>query len=253
MTVVSVAATTHVGVARTENQDCLHVGGWSSQRSGARLELDVGSSGVVAVVDGMGGHVGGRLASWTAARALDDLRLDAATDPAAVNRILQQVSDAVRAHGAATVGHGSMGATIAGFVVTGRGLLLFNVGDCSILRVRDGYVGQLAAIDRVEGADRSGIVAQCLGGTPHPTAVDAHAVWFSPVGRERLVLCSDGLTDCVPNSEIALLVEGVGSLGDIAASLVAAAVRRGAPDNISVIVAEVSVDRATPVVAGLHG
>ncbi|RHW25415.1 serine/threonine-protein phosphatase [Nocardioides immobilis] len=240
MIVASVAAITHVGVVRTENQDCLHVAGWSSRQSGARLTMDLEAGGVLAVIDGMGGHVGGALASWSASRALGDLRLDTATGPSQVNRLVQGVSDAVREQGQLTEGHAAMGATIAGLVLGPAGLLIFNVGDCSILRLRDGYAGQLAVIDRVGDPDRPSVIGQCLGGSPQPTAIDAHADWFHPVDVERLVLCSDGLTDCVTTKEIVALAEAPVPIDDAARALIAAAVRNGAPDNVSVIVADVA-------------
>lgn len=237
---VHAAATTHVGVVRSENQDCLALAGWSTQLSGARLDLELPPGTSAAVIDGMGGHPGGDHASRTAAHAIGMHRLGAATHPDEVGALVQRVSDTVRETGQATEGHAAMGATIAGVVVTEDALLLFNVGDCSILRIRDGYVGQLAVIDRVDPTGRSSMIGQCLGGSPQPTAVDAHPDRFVPVGPERLVLCSDGLTDCVPNATIATVAASGVPRGDAARGLVAAAIRAGAPDNVSVIVVDVA-------------
>lgn len=232
-----IAASTHLGLVRTSHQDCLHIDGWTASSSGSRLQYDLDGHGVVAVIDGMGGHAGGEVAARTTSAHLADCRLANTTSPEDVDQILQQVSDHVRGIGAITEGHANMGATIAGFVVTPHDLLLFNVGDCSILRITDGFVGQLAVIDRNE-VDESGrtLLTQCLAGSPQATVVDAHAERFVPRGTDVLVLCSDGLTDIVDDATIGQIVAESADEVQIADELVAEACRAGAPDNVSVIV-----------------
>ncbi|MFT4187317.1 MAG: protein phosphatase 2C domain-containing protein [Aeromicrobium sp.] len=234
---LQIAARTHIGLTRTSHQDSVHLDGWTASSHDAHATLDLRGRGVVAVIDGMGGHPGGETASRVASAALADLDLASAADTTTVDAIVQRVSDTVRETGARTEGYASMGATIAGFVVREEELLLFNVGDCSILRLRDGYVGQLALIDRVERGDgRPGVVAQSLGGTPTPTAVDAHADRFTPAPDDLLIVCSDGLTDPVGHEEIAALADQHPDPETLARHLVAAACRAGGPDNISVVV-----------------
>lgn len=238
---VTAVGATHVGLLRSENQDCLYGAGWATQRSGARLAITAEVGDAIAVLDGMGGHRGGALASWTGAAALSLGRFDATSTPQDVGSVIQDVSDAIRSQGAITSGHQSMGSTIAGVVVTPDGLVLFNVGDSSILRIRDGYVGQLAAIDRVGDATRSNVVGQCLGGSPHPTRIDAHEEAFRPSGDERLLLCTDGLTDCVPNDQIAALADPGTPAQQACTALIAAALRHGAPDNVTLVIIDMSL------------
>lgn len=234
---VAAAAATHVGLVRTTNQDCLHVAGWSSSRSGARLQMDVPQRAVLAVIDGMGGQPGGELASWTVSRSLNEFRFDADTTIDDIGAAVRQLSDDVREAGRATVGHSRMGATIAGIAFAPCGIVLFNVGDSSILRISGDYVGQLAEIDRV-GAHS---VGQCLGGTEHPTAVDAHEMMFDPRDHETLILCTDGLTDCVDVDRVAELAKQFDGIG-LAQALIAAACESGAPDNVSVIVVDITAE-----------
>ncbi|MFI8774641.1 PP2C family protein-serine/threonine phosphatase [Gordonia sp. NPDC062954] len=192
---------------------------------------------MIAVIDGMGGQPGGDLAAWTASRRLGELRLGNATSPDEVGEAIQQLSDHVLEVGRATEGHALMGAVIAGLVCADTGLFLFNVGDCSILRTSGDYVGELAEIDSAgEHA-----VGQCLGGTEHPVAIDAHPIAYTPAQPERLILCSDGLTRCVDTAQIGDLA---GELDgpDLVRALIAAATRAGAPDNVTIAVVDIDLD-----------
>jgi PPM family protein phosphatase len=241
-----VAALTHVGVVRQKNEDCLHVDGWISNTVRRPLVQQLSGPAVVAVIDGMGGHPGGDVASLTAANGLSRVRLNAASSAAEVNQRLQEVADLVHDTGQTTEGLALMGATTAGLVLSDNGPILFNVGDCSIIRVRDGYAGQLAVIDRRELPEGGSAVTQCLGGTGQRSAVDAHAEPILVGEGDTYVLCSDGLTDVVGTPEIANVVAGAGDPAAIASELVALACRGGAPDNVSVIVLQpVFVSAAT--------
>lgn len=240
---VQIAASTHIGLVRTSHQDSIYVNGWTASSSGAKLQMDLLGSGVVAVIDGMGGHAGGDMASRAASAAIADLRLGAAKTPCEVEKIVQAISDTIRETGAKIEGYASMGATIAGLVALPDSVILFNVGDCSILRIKDGYVGQLALIDRLSNEEgRTGMVTQALGGTPQPTVIDAHAEVFRPSNGDLLVLCSDGITDAVDTSDIANLSSSFPEPAALADQLIAAACRAGAPDNVSVVVLAFSIE-----------
>lgn len=239
MVAVEVAAGTHVGVVREQNQDCLHIDGWSTSASGARMTRSLREPSIVAVIDGMGGHPGGDLASWMVSKLLTDLRIATSPRPVDLNAGIQSVSDRVREAGSATEGYAHMGATIAGFVVGKDALMLFNVGDCSILRIRDGYIGQLAHIDR-PGGSMSNVVNQCLGGSPQAVSVDSHATTLEILRPERLILCSDGLTDAIPDAALAQLCCDLTEPAALVGELINTAIRAGAPDNISLIIADIT-------------
>lgn len=232
---IHVRATTHVGMVRTINQDCLHVAGWSSSLSGTQIAMPVPPRSVVAVIDGMGGQPGGDCASWTASRALGDARLERSATATDIGAKIQWVSDVVRTVGQSTQGYSRMGATIAGVAFTDAGMILFNVGDCSILQIDRTGVSQLAEIDRI-GAHS---VGQCLGGTEKPTAIDAHPIVFQPREREQLLLSTDGLTDCLTLDQIGQIIAGAGE-SDPLSELVRAACAAGAPDNISLALVTVA-------------
>ena len=244
MTALRVAAVTHVGAVRTENQDCLLIDGWVSAADGgwsdARQLASAGPAYVVAVFDGLGGHAGGSVASRIAALTLGasawpGIEPDVVRDRverAAVN--VQTASDDVR-------GLRGLGTTVAGIALGPSGFCVFNVGDSSVFRAMGGYVGELTVPDRHFGPDGSGRLSQSLSVY---TAVPAPHVETFPIPRPlRLLVCSDGLTDAVNHDELgSALGDDVGVPGraDAAArALLAAALRAGAPDNVSLVVVDV--------------
>ena len=224
----TVRAATHLGTVRTENQDALYVGGWSTSVSGGELTADLPVGGVAAVIDGMGGHPGGAEASWTVSRLLGNLGLGSVRDPAELDSRIQQLSDALHAAAALTPSRATMGAAIAGAVHTETGLLVFNVGDCSILRVRDGYVGELGVIDR----SPNGRLTQSLGGHREPIAIDAHSAVLDVRDGDIIILCSDGLTGAL-GAERILGTVGSSAEAELHHKLVLASLEAGATDNVS--------------------
>jgi len=232
---VQVAAATHVGQVRENNEDCLYVDRWVAQTSGSFLESAFGLGEeplALAVVDGMGGYTGGAVASITAALALGSQPLEDLGE--ALSELSRQVAD----HGRSMAGHGAMGATIAGVVLTAGEARIFNVGDSRVFRLVDGYLGQVSVDDLVPDPTgvRKGFVSQSLGG-PTERRLDPHEMAVPIEPGAVFLLCSDGLHDCVGRDEIASALEREPSAA--VTELVTLALDAGAPDNVSVIVARV--------------
>lgn len=231
-----VAALTHVGDVRTVNEDCLFVDSWIAQASGTALEIsfDLRQRPItLAVIDGMGGYVGGAVASCTAALALGTQ--DLSDIPVAMGQISRDVLD----RGRAMAGHADMGATVAGIRFEDAQVRIFNVGDSRVYRSIDGYLGQVSVDDLVPDPSgvRKGLISQSLGG-PIERAVDPHEMTEPIEPGTTYLLCSDGLHDCVEHEQIAaaLALEPQAAC----AELVRQALANGAPDNVSVIVAKVT-------------
>lgn len=53
---------------------------------------------------------------------------------------------------------------------------------------------------------------------------------------QKILLCSDGLTDCVSNPDIEKVLSGPGTDQEIADELIARALEGGGKDNVTVIV-----------------
>ncbi|WP_327635063.1 serine/threonine-protein phosphatase [Kribbella sp. NBC_00482] len=251
MTRLYVAARTHTGRVREENQDCVLVDAWVSARDAmlARsVELRPGQTPyVVAVCDGLGGHAGGAVASRLAAATLGATDWPGIDEKVVTERVveaaraIQQVSDDVH-------GLRGLGSTVAGIALTATQLSVFNVGDSSVFRVMDGSLGELTRPDRRPDPHRAGatVLTQSLSVF---TAVPDPSVATLAIARPmRLVACSDGLTDVVGTDDLRSLLAGEVGAPDGAREavqrLIERALRQGAPDNVSVIVIDLVPDEA---------
>jgi protein phosphatase len=205
-----------------------------------------------AVADGMGGAQAGEVASRLAAAALDEPAPDG-TGGAGEERIVELVQEANRrvfrrsTEDASTQGMGTT-MTVALVDDAGGTVAFGHVGDSRAYRVRDGELEQLTEDHSLVGElVRSGRLSPQEAGA-HPqrsvitravgTEPDVDVDTFTVEGRagDVYLLCSDGLTDMVDETEILDAVAGSGGDLDRAArSLVDAANRGGGEDNITVV------------------
>lgn len=239
---VRLAAATHRGVVRSANQDVVLVDGWASGGEDTRYRtatLDLDRPVAVAVIDGMGGYRGGELAAWLTAHVLAG-GLAAVGDDSAADALAQHAHELVSDAGAG-VGMPEMGAAFAALVLDPGGFGVLNVGDCRAYRQSEGALGLLSVDDAAPSRQdpTRTVLTQSVGGGD-PRRIDAH--WFgapwSAGGTQRFLLASDGLA-VVSNADVArLLAEG--GPAESAGALVSATLAAGAPDNVSVVVAEVS-------------
>ena len=248
------AARSDVGLVRPGNED--------SGYAGAHL---------LAVADGMGGHAAGELASATAIATLSALD----EDPPASNDALASLADAVDRIGGsigAVVSQDpeltGMGTTTTGlFWMSGR-IALVHVGDSRAYLMRDGelmqmthdhtYVQTLVDSGRITAEEaahhpRRSLLMRALDGH---TPVEADLSVREARLGDRYLVCSDGLSGVLDDERIAHLLAQHDPTGAVTA-LVDAALENGAPDNVTVVVADViesdDVTAVTPVVVGAAG
>ena len=249
------AARSDVGLIREGNEDS----GYASSR-------------LLIVADGMGGHAAGELASATAIATLAVVESDEPTDASIMDEFdgaLLEVGD--RIHEIITIEPDltGMGTTVTAAYWLGDAIALAHVGDSRAYLLRDGeltqlthdhtYVQTLIDAGRISEEDakvhpRRSLLMRALDGLM-PVEPDL----FTQELREgdRVLLCTDGLSGVVPGD----LIQAVLSTGDptgTVTALVDLALERGAPDNVTVVVADVietsdaSGDSA-PVVVGAAG
>jgi protein phosphatase len=232
---------THVGRVREHNEDSLIAQGM-----------------LFAVADGMGGHAAGEVASRIAVEALATLAAqspDRTEDVAEVlreanRRILQSQEDSPDQRG--------MGTTVAGLTVVDAGgrehWVVFNIGDSRVYRLADNRMSLVTRdhsevrelmdaglIDAAEAARHPmrNVITRSLGSDPGPSP----DVWvLPPTPGERFVVCSDGLSNELDDREIMLVARKYADPQIAAEQLVAAAVRAGGRDNVSVVVVAVDGD-----------
>lgn len=215
---------------------------------------------VFLVADGMGGRAGGAEASRIAVAAFDRFRDG---DPPGADEVLSAVADANSAILAAAVepGYEGMGTTLVGLALVAEGdatcWLAFNVGDSRLYRLGPAERGTAGTLEQVSidhsevqeligagliGADqrrghpRGHLITRALG-IRRRAQVDTWVLSHQP--GDRFLLCSDGLSDEVPDEEIARLLAAGPEPVEAADLLVQAAVEAGGRDNVTVVVVEV--------------
>ncbi len=220
------------------------------------------------VADGMGGHAAGEVASRLATETvLASWAGGPPTAPAAALR------DAVRRANAAVLdasheaGRRGMGTTVVALTFAGSEALIANVGDSRAYRVRDRECTQLTTDhSRVAEMLRMRMISPEQAAT-HPArsmltrSLGAELIVQIEISKEPLrkddtfVLCTDGLWDVVPRTDIADVVGALdkGELAtpaDAAALLVRTAIERGAADNVTAVVVRLTSDRPIPAAGG---
>jgi PPM family protein phosphatase len=129
-----------------------------------------------------------------------------------------------------------MGTTIAGLLLRGGEAVWFNIGDSRVYAVREGRLVQLS-VDDVPPGPRTGIITQTLGGAPFFMPVDPHMGQTALSVPSRWLLCSDGLTDMLPDSEIEQILAQTDE--HALRALFTRAMAAGGADNISIVLVSV--------------
>lgn len=223
------AARTDVGLVRRVNQDAFV----------ERPEI-----GLWAVADGMGGHADGEVASRMVCDALADLVPGATLDATAedVRARLGAVNAYLLRTAAQSLLADVCGSTVVVLLVRGARMAVLWAGDSRVYRWRAGRLQQLtsdhSASAGLPGRPESNGVTRAVGAE---SALRLDLVDGEVQAGDRFLLCSDGLTRTVPDGQIQESMEGT----DVAATverLVAASLAAGAPDNVTVLVAEAWAD-----------
>ncbi len=204
------------------------------------------------VADGMGGHNAGEYASAFSVEELKDLvvELGQAEIEIILHRALQEVNRRLRTVAASDSRYYGMGTTIVIATVRGGILYVANVGD-SRLYLKKNRLRQITV-------DHSLVEEMVLAGTldqkkarTHPDknvitrAIGAEDTLEIDFFREKVsegnivLMCSDGLTNMVEDSEIEEILGSSSSLEDAGGQLLEKANENGGSDNISVLLVKI--------------
>ncbi|NHN56167.1 SpoIIE family protein phosphatase [Calidifontibacter sp. DB0510] len=232
------AARTNLGLgSKTRNEDSAYA-----------------SPDLLILADGMGGHAAGDTASSTVVSEL--IKLDG--ESLGADEALQHLRDAVhrandrlRSEMDSAPDTEGMGTTLIAFLRSGNKLALANIGDSRAYLVRDGVFTQLtkdhsfvqALLDdgriteeEAEHHPNRSMVTRVLTGRPED---EPDLSLREVLPGDRLLLCSDGLSDYVAGSTIESIVTREGAPADIADRLIDIAVKASTRDNVTVVVADV--------------
>ena len=197
---------------------------------------------VIALADGMGGHLAGEVAS---ADTLENLRFFVSDMPkglsvSEVNKTMEVWLDSIHkiitSKGHADPSMEGMGTTLVAVIYYEGKYFWINCGDSRLYRLRDGKLAQLTtdhSLNTLRGEKRhSNIITNCIGAGCKHTYMDM--VEFTDDFRhgDVYMVCSDGLSDMVSDD----VIEQMMINGSSANRLCEAAIERGGFDNVSVCV-----------------
>ncbi|WP_081913734.1 PP2C family serine/threonine-protein phosphatase [Glycomyces sp. NRRL B-16210] len=229
------AAISDRGVVRQGNQDSVFAG-----------------SHFIAVADGMGGMAAGDLASAIVVNTIARLDVPPPAD-SIVDELADAVADANRAIRRVVADDPQkegMGTTLTALWFDGEWFNLVHIGDSRAYRMRDGgfeqitvddtYVQMLVDEGRItaEEAERHpqrSLLLRALGASEVEPAFQT----LKGVPGDRILLCSDGLSGPVSDADIARTLQTAASPQEAAETLVQQALDAGAPDNVTVLIADV--------------
>ena len=218
---------------------------------------------VIAVADGMGGHAAGEVASRIAVEVLQRLAptLTAADiDEDSVSDLLMHSLHSIDADIAAVaeeeIEKRGMGTTLTALLIRDKQIALLHVGDSRCYRLRGSSLEQLSndhtviqelldqgAISPAEAAEhpQRSMLTQALRGDGDVTPV--LQVYEIKKG-DRFLLCSDGLSGVLTEKEIKMGLKK-SDKDEAVKFLVDATYINGAPDNVTVLIADISPTEIT--------
>lgn len=240
------SAKTHKGLIREINEDCYKV-----------IEPPEGSGqpALFIVADGMGGHSSGEVASRMAVQFAEELFIENCkkdgkiADPSELLRDIIKHSNAkIFEKASETIEHLGMGTTMTISAFLGERVVTGHVGDSRLYRVRNGAIEKITedhslieelvrngVINREEAShhpDRN-IITKALGCERELTA-DIYETYVE--SGDKLLLCTDGLTNMIDDSEILYVLTNEEDPEIACKSLVERAIDNGGVDNITAIV-----------------
>lgn len=206
------------------------------------------------VADGMGGHAGGQEASQIATQTIKDYIISywdkTYETPALLKDAFVAANEAILQDQQSHPERADMGTTavVALFRDHPHQLWHANVGDSRLYRLRGHHFDQITedqtwvaqAVKRKALTPEEArihpwrhVLSQCLG-REDLSEINIESLEVQP--GDRLLLCSDGLTEELPDSSIANHLKSIRACESAANTLVKAAKEREGRDNITVIV-----------------
>ena len=239
MSVVEEVGLTDVGRQRQSNEDSFYE-----------------SPPVFAVADGMGGARAGEVASRMAVEAFGEAADRDAGPEARLESIARLANRRIYELAQGDDAYRGMGTTLTAVIVGGREIAVGHVGDSRLYRLRGGELERLTtdhslveeyvragrlAPEEAESHPQKSIITRALG---VEADVDVDTLTCDACDGDVYLICSDGLTGMVAESEVADVLVNRSSLEQAGRALIDAANRAGGRDNITVVLFRVGEARA---------
>ena len=242
--IVRAVLRTDTGLVRAENQD------FGTYTTAVEEEGSGPGGRLLIVADGMGGHRGGATASRLAGEIVKAQYLGSETTnvAAALLESLTRANARIYSEAQSNPELRGMGTTTSVLAVRGDHGWLAHVGDSRIYMIRGDEIRQLTedhslvatmvregllTTQEAESHPRRNVLQRSMG-VSEQVEIDVHGPFDLREG-DTFILCSDGLHGVVREQELKEIARA--SLDDAADEFVRRALERGAPDNVTVIVA----------------
>jgi serine/threonine protein phosphatase PrpC len=221
------------------------------------------SSQLIAVADGMGGHAAGEVASRIAIEVLQSLvpaLISADVDEDSVEDLLMHSLHSIDSEISVVtdeeIEKRGMGTTLTALLIRDKHISLLHVGDSRCYRLRGNTLEQLSndhtviqelldqgAISQAEAAEhpQRSMLTQALRGDGDVTPV---LQMYEIKKGDRFLLCSDGLSGVLTEKEIKIGLKK-SDKDEAVKFLVDATYVNGAPDNVTVLIADISDEAKT--------
>lgn len=252
----SAAACSNRGCIRANNEDNFFLNGEFMEKSrmdsgGVFLTRSSIKRQLYAVCDGMGGQEAGEEAAYAGVASMNGL-LDSLINEddiyGCINYYVKVVNEMVLGIGDSK----NAGCTVAMLYLNGGQAVVAHLGDSRVYLMRDGILRRLTedhnevqrlvnmgilTADQAKSHPMRHTVTRYLGMETCEIALEPSYCQLPLRGKDLFLICSDGLTDMLEDSEIALFLRGTSS--DVATKLVRAALDKGGRDNVTAVVVKI--------------
>ncbi len=267
---IDVAAATHRGCVRLRNEDHYLVMRFRRSLENISTNLDCGSVQTnydltgygLLVADGLGGRIGGEVASRTALTKLIELIIETPDwimgfeEHDKVEAVLERmterffrIDETLKQQADDDPSLSGMGTTLTAAATLGDDIIIGHIGDSRAYLYRNDILKQLTRDHTVaqelidaglSGADPAArsmrhVLTAALGVLGTRTRPEVKRIQLRP--HDQILLCTDGLTAMVDDTTIASAIRGALSASAACEELTSLALAAGGRDNVTVVVA----------------
>lgn len=210
------------------------------------------------VADGMGGHIGGEIASTSTVARLQTVADSGHVTAKSIEKALARAVKDIASHPGAT--DDGTGTTVTGVYFDPSGgaphWVTLNIGDSRVYLLRDGRIAQIttdhSVVQELVAAGRlspeeaenhpyGNVITRAVGPSD---SVKPDYVRLDIVDGDRFVVCSDGLTKELTDYGIQHFLARYADPAEAVEAMLDAALENGGRDNVTVIVVNVGLRRA---------
>ena len=241
-TTITYACINAMGSLRKNNEDNFFVQGRFRRQEETE---DLAFSGsftskereTLAILDGMGGEACGETASLLAASGIAGFPFTEKNPEKEIKELIEKLNHSVCAYAEAN-GINGMGSTAVGVHFGKRHCQVFHCGDSRAYLIRKGQLNRLTTDQSAPAmGERKGPLLQYLGLKEYRLDPGYSEIEYRD--GDKILLCSDGLTDMVPDQDIQAILETEKNPEQQAADLYIRAMQNGGRDNVTIILCQI--------------